>query len=417
MSELKKDAAAVYHHPVPEWAAKDVWNSSLGVWLGAWDTSVLTNRYKLVKQLGEGAYGTVVLAHDTLTGKQVAIKRSRWNHPRRDESHPTRLLRETQLLLELRGLPNLLQIQGVLVSKSPAFKEIYVVTEAMDADLTLLFDRKVQLVEHHLRWWGYKLTLALALLHAKGIVHRDLKPENVFITEACDLVVGDFGLARVVGSAPVKGGGGGAAVAAAAVGQTQHVCSRWYRPPEASMGKASGPSIDIWSLGCLLAEIYLLVQPDAERKPLFPGLYSSHSPVVPDVRRPAGQGKYAQLEIIRSVLGCPKPGHPQTKENTWDGKEPKLTDETAAKAWQDRFPGVAGDLLDVMLRCVQWEPSERPSAVDLLEHPAFATVRSKATEEAAFARVRASDPCPDLANDLGDEGRRAMLREFATKLA
>ena len=409
MSELKK-ASVMYTHAVPEWAAKDVWSSSLGVWFGSWDTSVLTNRYKLLKQLGEGAYGMVALAHDTLTGKQVAIKRSRWNHPRRDESHPTRLLRETQLLLELRGLPNLLQIQGVLVSKSPTFKEIYVVTEAMDADLTLLFERKVQLVEHHLRWWGYKLTLALALLHAKGIVHRDLKPENVFITEACDLVVGDFGLARVVG---LKGGGGGVALAS----QTQHVCSRWYRPPEACLGKASGPSIDIWSLGCLLAEIYLLVQPDAERKPLFPGLYSRHSPVVADLRRPAGEPKYAQMEIIRSVIGCPKPGQPQTKENTWDGKEPKLTDETAAKAWQDRFPGVAGDLLDLMLRCLQWEPSERPSAVDLLEHPAFASVRSKATEEAAFARVRASDPCPALADDLGDEGRRAMLREFATKLA
>jgi serine/threonine protein kinase len=322
--------------------------------------------------------------------------------------------------MSLRGHPNLLQLKDIKISAGDKPKEVYVVTEALDADMSALFDKKVVLVEQHLRWWGYKLVLALAQLHAKGIAHRDLKPENILITEGCDLVVGDYGLARAWKRPAAAAGGGTAAVTVGeemrrATGtessgslQTQHVCSRWYRPPEAFAGRVVGSPVDIWSLGCILAELYLLVKPDAERKPLFPGLFSSHSPVG------AGPGKdvtkYDQINVMRTVLGCPKPGHAQTKENTWGGKALSEAEEKAR--WLARFPDVPEDLIAVMLSCLQWEPSERPSAESLLSHPAFSSVRKVALEATVLAKAVADGPgtALEVEEAVGEMGRQEILK-------
>jgi serine/threonine protein kinase len=424
---------AVYPHHVPAWARQDVWCSSLRAWMRPWDTSALTGRYKLLEKVGSGAYGEVAFGLDAKTGSKVAIKRMRWHHPGRDESHPTRVLREVGILMSLRGHPNLLQLKDIKISTGPKLNEIYVVTEALDADMSALFEKKVVLVEHHLRWWGYKLVLALAQLHAKGIAHRDLKPENVLITERCDLVVGDFGLARAWnrpapvegGDAPVEGGGGGAATVAEemrrATGtesrgslQTQYVCSRWYRPPEAFVGRVVGPPVDIWSLGCILAELYLLVKPDAERKPLFPGRFSSHSPVGTGPGKDVS--KYDQINVMRTVLGCPKPGQPQTKENTWGGKCLSEAEEKAR--WLARFPGVPEDLIAVMLACLQWDPSERPSAESLLSHSAFATVRNLALEKTVLAKATADGPgtALEVEGAKGDMGRQEILKTLVGRM-
>ena len=413
-----------YPHAIPSWAARESWCSSVGHWNSPWDTTVLTGRYKLIKQLGSGSYGVVALGHNVMSGQEVAIKRSRWFHPRRGGAHSMRLLREIAILTELRGFPNLLQLEDVKISASPTFKDVYVVSQALDADMTKLFETKQVLLESHVRWWGYKLALALAIIHAKGIVHRDLKPENVFITESCDLALGDFGLARVwAGDGGGGGGGGGSSDGgssqAKAAAQTQHICTRWYRPPEACFGRAGGPSVDIWSLGCILAELFLLMAPDAERKPLFPGRFSTHSPANDDewLQKHA---KTEQLQVIKTVLGCPRPGQPQSKENSWDGAEPAASDIVVSEQWHKRFPGVPDDLLDVMFRCLQWNPSDRTSAEALLEHPAFTSARSPAGEAALLKARTAAAAGSGLAFEVehakGDEGRRAMLRKVISHL-
>jgi serine/threonine protein kinase len=314
-------------------------------------------------------------------------------------------------------------LKDIKISKGDKLKEVYVVTEALDADLSVLFEKKVVLVEHHLRWWGYKLVLALAQLHAKGITHRDLKPENILITEACDLVVGDYGLARawnrpvpVEDSATTVPEEMRQATGTESRGQlqTQYVCSRWYRPPEAFVGRVVGSPVDIWSLGCILAELYLLVKPDAERKPLFPGLFSSHSPVR------TGSDKYManydQINVMRTVLGCPKPGHPKTKENTWGGKS--ISDDEEKALWYKRFPDVHEDLIAVMLSCLQWEPSERPSAESLLSRPAFATVRNLALETKVLDKAKDDGPgsALEIEGAKGEMERQEILRELVKRM-
>ena len=85
--------------------------------------------------------------------------------------------------------------------------------------------------------------------------------------------------------------------------------------------------------------------------------------------------------------------------------------------WRARFPGLSDDLLDVMFRCIQWEPTERTTAAALLEHPAFASVRNPAAE-AALAKARADGPglALEVESIKGDEGRREMLRKVIEHL-
>jgi serine/threonine protein kinase len=165
-----------------------------------------------------------------------------------------------------------------------------------------------------------------------------------------------------------------------------------------------------------MAELFLLMQKDAERKPLFPGWYSVHSPT--DGGKLGSAAKYDQLNVIQRVLGCPRPGQPQTKDNTWDGKEPVTTDAQELERWQKQFPDVPDDLLDVMHRCLQWDPKERITAEELLAHPAFTTVRNMRIETPALEKARATGLAlvteSDAAKD--DEGRRAALKKLVEQL-
>lgn len=96
-----------------------------------------------------------------------------------------------------------------------------------------------------------QLLRGLKYLHSANILHRDLKPGNLLINANCDLKICDFGLARTSKS---KG-----------QFMTEYVVTRWYRAPELLLCCDNyGTSIDVWSVGCIFAELL-------GRKPIFPG--------------------------------------------------------------------------------------------------------------------------------------------------
>lgn len=110
------------------------------------------------------------------------------------------------------------------------------------------------LKEDHKKYIIYQLAKALKYVHSVGVVHRDLKPSNVLIDADCKVRLCDFGLARTMYAygdrEPVK---------------TEFIATRWYRAPEVMLGsKSYTQKADIWSLGCLIYEMYAL-------KTLFPG--------------------------------------------------------------------------------------------------------------------------------------------------
>lgn len=101
-----------------------------------------------------------------------------------------------------------------------------------------------------LQYFLYQLLRGLRYVHSANVLHRDLKPSNLFLNGNCDLKIGDFGLARTTSETDFM---------------TEYVVTRWYRAPELLLNCSEyTAAIDVWSVGCILAEI-------ATREPLFPG--------------------------------------------------------------------------------------------------------------------------------------------------
>lgn len=124
----------------------------------------------------------------------------------------------------------------------------------MEADLHNVISQRI-LQDIHIRFVMYQLTKALKYLHSAELIHRDLKPSNILVNSDCNIKVCDFGLVRCL--AADKAGD--------CVVLTEEVATRWYRAPEVLLGsKSYDKPADIWSMGCILAEMLI-------NKPIFPG--------------------------------------------------------------------------------------------------------------------------------------------------
>lgn len=210
-------------------------------------------RYLEGKWMASGAYSNVYRAIDH-QNQPVAIKRMKLIH------NPERVIREIRLLHGLKHF-NIIHLQDVFLQRGM----VYLVLPFMDTDLHKLLQRST-LSEDHVCFFLYQLLEGLAYLHLANIIHRDLKPSNLLINYNCDLKICDFNLARVVDTDPEL---------------TTYVTTRWYRAPEIMLTGRYGFAADMWSVGCIFAEMLGL-------RPLFPG-----------------QDHFHQLELIIGLTGLP----------------------------------------------------------------------------------------------------------------
>jgi len=202
--------------------------------------------YQLMEKVGEGTYGEVFKAKDRVTGKYVAIKKIRLDAE--DEGVPSTSIREISLLKELNQDPNIVRLEDVIHSKN----RLYLVFEFIDFDLKKYIDTvKSDIAPQLVKSYMFQLLRAMFFCHSHRIIHRDLKPQNLLIDKNGKLKVADFGLARAFG-VPLRQ-------------YTHEVVTLWYRAPEILLGsKMYATPVDIWSLGCIFAEL-------VSRTALFPG--------------------------------------------------------------------------------------------------------------------------------------------------
>jgi len=297
--------------------------------------------YQVLNALGEGAYGTVVSALHKPTGYQVAIKKVR---PFEHTLFCLRTLRELKLLKFFTQEcvnENIVSILDIVKPPSLAdFTEIYFVQELMQTDLHRVI-RTQHLTDDHCQYFVYQTLRALKSIHSADIVHRDLKPANLLLNSNCDLKVCDFGLARSVRSTGPEGKDAGLL--------TEYVATRWYRAPEIMLSfKRYTKAIDIWSVGCILAELLT-------GRPLFPGRDYSH-----------------QLELILDVIGTPTLDEYYSITSRRSREYIRALPIRKRRPFTALFSNASEDAVDFLTKTLTFDPKKRITVDEALEHPYLA---------------------------------------------
>ncbi len=188
------------------------------------------NRYSDLTPLGQGAYGLVCSAFDSISKTRVAIKKL--SRPFATNIHARRAYREIKLLKHVRH-DNLICLLDLFSHANQAMQldDIYLTTNLMGTDLNNVL-RTQTLADDQIVFFTYQILRGLKYLHSSNIIHRDLKPGNLTVNENCELRIIDFGLARGEREE-----------------MTGYVATRWYRAPELVFNRNYSEKIDIWSLG------------------------------------------------------------------------------------------------------------------------------------------------------------------------
>ncbi|KAK9925768.1 hypothetical protein M0R45_023033 [Rubus argutus] len=294
------------------------------------------SRYQVQEVIGKGSYGVVGSAVDTHTGEKVAIKKI--NDVFEHVSDATRILREIKLLRLLRH-PDIVEIKHIMLPPSRReFRDIYVVFELMESDLHQVIKANDDLTPEHYQFFLYQLLRGLKYTHSANVFHRDLKPKNILANADCKLKICDFGLARVsFNDAP------------SAIFWTDYVATRWYRAPElcGSFFSKYTPAIDIWSIGCIFAEIL-------SGKPLFPGKNVVH-----------------QLDLMTDLLGTPSSESIARIRNEKARRYLSSMRKKQPVPFTHKFPNADPLALRLLEQLLAFDPKDRPTAEEALSDPYF----------------------------------------------
>ncbi|XP_062822499.1 cyclin-dependent kinase 4 isoform X2 [Anolis carolinensis] len=216
-------------------------------------------QYEPVAEIGIGAYGTVFKARDLQSGKFVALKNVRFQNSENGLPHST--VREVALLKRLENFdhPNVVRLMDVCTTtRTERETKVTLVFEHVDQDLKAFLEKTPPpgLPAEMIKDMMHQFLSGLDFLHTNCIVHRDLKPENILVTSSGQVKLADFGLARVY---------------SCQMALTPLVVTLWYRAPEVLLQSAYATPVDLWSVGCIFAEMFrrnLIGLPPEEDWPL-----------------------------------------------------------------------------------------------------------------------------------------------------
>ncbi|KAL5704094.1 [pyruvate dehydrogenase (acetyl-transferring)] kinase [Ranunculus cassubicifolius] len=287
--------------------------------------------FEKLDKIGQGTYSNVYRARDLETGKIVALKKVRFVNM--DPESVRFMAREIHILRRLDH-PNVIKLEGLVTSRMSG--SLYLVFEYMEHDLAgLAASPDIKFTEAQIKCYMQQLICGLEHCHGRGVLHRDIKGSNLLIDNNGILRIADFGLATFFNADQAQP-------------MTSRVVTLWYRPPELLLGATEyGVGVDLWSSGCILAELFA-------GKPIMPG-----------------RTEVEQMHKIFKLCGSPS-------EEYW--KRSKLPHATifkpqhpyqrcTATTFKD-LPSSALALTDVLLAI---EPESRGTATEALKSDFFTT--------------------------------------------
>jgi serine/threonine protein kinase len=306
---------------------------------------VLDRKYTDLKLIGKGSYGVVVKAKDASRNMSVAIKKiTPMAKTVVDAKH---VLREVRIMRHMGKHENIITIEDIVVRE--ANDELYIIMELFDSDLHQVIQSSQVLTEPHHRHFMHQLMCGVKYLHDNRIIHRDLKPGNLLVSRSCALRITDFGLARERAMGRSKGDDPAESIDEP---MTEHVITRWYRPPELMLCPDGlyTYAVDIWSCGCIFAEML-------KRKALFPG-----------------KNFIDQLSRIFDVIGSPNALEVAHIENAEALKFLESQKKKQKFPLNKFFPGVPGPAVTLIDGMLQFDPSNRLVINEILLSQYFTNV-------------------------------------------
>ena len=291
---------------------------------------------------GTGAFGYVIEAYDRKRDLRVAIKRT--------HKVGTKLSREYEILSEIKECPFVVKLLEVFFTTNEDKKIIQnLVFEFVPNSLEKYLEnyklKKAHIEMNKIKKISKQILIGINYCHKKNIIHRDLKPDNILMTKNYDVKICDFGsskhIERINNNVNKSK-------------STPYVVTRYYRAPELLLGKSNyDTKIDIFSAGCIIAELFTL-------SPLFPGLNDG----------------FQIFEYI-NILGVPNQNYLN---------EFKLNKETleVIKQFEKINPYSLEEILnpdnfynkkdmdeacDLIYNMLKWDYNERYSAEQCLNHP------------------------------------------------
>nr|QYW07108.1 cyclin-dependent kinase like 9 [Dimocarpus longan] len=296
--------------------------------IGDW-TPRRASTFEKLDKIGQGTYSNVYKARDLLTGKIVALKKVRFDNL---EPESVKFMAREILVLRKLDHPNVIKLEGLATSRMSC--SLYLVFEYMEHDLAgLAACPSVKFTEPQIKCYMQQFLSGLEHCHNHGVLHRDIKGSNLLIDNEGILKIADFGLATFYNPSLKQP-------------MTSRVVTLWYRPPELLLGATYyGVGVDLWSAGCILAELLA-------GKPIMPG-----------------RTEVEQLHKIYKLCGSPS-------EEYW--KKSKLPNATLFKPQQPYkrciaetfkdFPSSSLPLIETLLSI---DPDERGTATAALNSEFF----------------------------------------------
>ncbi|KIM29013.1 hypothetical protein M408DRAFT_126592 [Serendipita vermifera MAFF 305830] len=297
-------------------------------------------QYTNCKVIGNGSFGVVFAARLLNVPKEeeeIAIKKVL-----QDKRFKNRELQ----IMRLVSHPNVVELRSFFYSNGEKKDEVYLnlVLEFVPETVYRASRHYVKLKQPmpilQVKLYMYQLLRSLAYIHSVGICHRDIKPQNLLLNPQTGILkLCDFGSAKIL---------------VAGEPNVSYICSRYYRAPELIFGATNySTNIDIWSTGCVMAELML-------GQPLFPG-----------------ESGIDQLVEIIKILGTPTREQIKTMNpNYMEHKFPQIKPHPFSKVFRPRTPA---DAIDLVSRLLEYTPTSRLTAISAMVHPLFDELRTEGT--------------------------------------